>query len=79
MSRRIATDQGGNRGPRSSRLPRGHDGQEDRPMSQGNGNPNNIPVMPFNFGNMQNGMPAFPPNFLQNFQNFAQQQGGAGQ
>jgi hypothetical protein len=48
-------------------------------MSQGNANPNNIPVMPFNFGNMQNGMPAFPPNFLQNFQNFAQQQGGAGQ
>lgn len=82
MSRRIATDTGGRRGPQSSRpVGRGDDGFNDRPGSRGNmgtmgnngnnGNPNNMP-MNFPFPGMPNGM-MFPPNFFQNFQ---QQQGG---
>lgn len=74
MSRRIATDQGGKRGPVSTR--------DNRPESRDNNNPNNMPIgngnamgggMPFNFANMPmppmpNGMPfQFPPNFFQNF------------
>ena len=84
MSRRIATDSGGRRGPQSSRTfggrddSRGHrdnDRRMDRDDRQGSNNPNNMPIgvmpsMPFpmNFGNMP-GMPAFPPGFqLPNFQ-----------
>lgn len=82
MSRRIATDQGGKRGPVSTRT------GDNRPQSRDNNNPNNIAInpngngngngMPFNFANMPmptmpNGMPfQFPPNF---FQSFPQQQG----
>lgn len=75
MSRRIATDQGGKRGPVSSRD--GRDQFNGRPVSrdqnQSNNN-NNVnmggmpPGMPFNFPTMPNGMPMFPPNFFQNFQ-----------
>ncbi|RVX71317.1 hypothetical protein B0A52_04891 [Exophiala mesophila] len=54
MSRRIATDQGGRRGPQSSRDNR-NDHRDDK-------NPNNIPF-PMNFGNMTNGMPTFPFQF----------------
>ncbi|KPI42199.1 Rpb7-binding protein seb1 [Cyphellophora attinorum] len=77
MSRRIATDTGGKRGPVSTRT-----GGDNRPLSRDNNNPNNVPVnpngnganMPFNFANMPmptmpNGMPfQFPPGFFQNFQ-----------
>ncbi|OQV03552.1 RNA recognition motif aka RRM, RBD, or RNP domain-containing protein isoform 5 [Cladophialophora immunda] len=77
MSRRIATDQGGRRGPQSSRQHPGgrednryrdNDRRMDRDDRQGSGNPNNIGVMPsmpfpMNFGNMPNGMPGFPPGF----------------
>ncbi|OAP60135.1 hypothetical protein AYL99_05137 [Fonsecaea erecta] len=76
MSRRIATDQGGRRGPQSSRLPPGRDDNRhrdsnrrmDRDDRQGAGNPNNIGLMPsmafpMNFGNMSNGIPGFPPGF----------------
>ena len=81
MSRRIATDTGGRRGPQSSRQfgdrddnrPRG-DRRMDRDDRQGN--PNNMPVgvmpsMPFpmDFSNMPSGM--FPPGFQ--FPNFQQQ------
>ena len=82
MSRRIATDTGGRRGPQSSRPAPGARGDDfnDRPGSRGNmgngngnnGNPNNMPAMNFAFPGMPNGM-MFPPNFFQNFQ---QQQGG---
>lgn len=81
MSRRIATDTGGRRGPQSSRQfggredngkYRDNDRRSDRDDRQGSNNPNTMPVgvmpsMPFpmNFGNM----PAFPPGFqLPNFQ-----------
>ncbi|ETI24315.1 hypothetical protein G647_03684 [Cladophialophora carrionii CBS 160.54] len=82
MSRRIATDSGGRRGPQSSRNFGGRDDnnrfrdndRRDRDDRNSN-NPNNMPVgvvpnMPFpmNFGNMP-GMPTFPPGFqLPNFQ-----------
>ncbi|KIW68274.1 hypothetical protein PV04_04231 [Phialophora macrospora] len=81
MSRRIATDSGGRRGPQSSRNFGGRDDhrhkdndRRDRDDRNSN-NPNNMPVgvmpnmaFPMNFGNMP-GMPAFPPGFqLQNFQ-----------
>lgn len=78
MSRRIATDTGGRRGPQSSRQPdRGE--TQDRPNSRsnnnnnmmGNNSANGMPMMPFNFPGMPNGM-MFPPGF---FQNFPQQQG----
>lgn len=84
MSRRIATDTGGRRGPQSSRPARREDLQDDRPVSRGNmggggnmgnnnnnTNPNTMPAMPFAFPGMPNGM-MFPANFFQNFQ----QQGG---
>lgn len=72
MSRRIATDQGGKRGPQSSRLNFGPDRKgeryddrrpesSDRPGSSGN-NPT-MPAMPFPFPTMPSGMPMFPPGF----------------
>jgi protein NRD1 len=81
MSRRIATDAGGRRGPQSSRSfggrdennrYRDNDRHADRSDRGGSSNPNNMPIgvmpsMPFpmNFGNM----PAFPPGFqMPNFQ-----------
>ena len=85
MSRRIATDTGGRRGPQSSRPARRDEYTEDRPASRGNAggniggnmagnnaNGSNMPAMPFAFPTMPNGMPMFPPNFFQNFP----QQGG---
>ena len=65
MSRRIATDQGGKRGPQSSRIePTRRNDRDDRPGSSGNGNANNgIPNMPFPFPTMPIGMPMFPPGF----------------
>lgn len=77
MSRRIATDQGGRRGPQSSRQNGGrdehrHHREDDRRMDrndrQGSSNGTNtgvMPSMPFpmNFGNMANGMAGFPPGF----------------
>ncbi|ETN36363.1 uncharacterized protein HMPREF1541_08640 [Cyphellophora europaea CBS 101466] len=86
MSRRIATDTGGRHGPKSSRPSRRDEQNDDRPGSRSNfggnmggsmggannSNPNNMPVMPFPFPGMANGMPMFPPNFFQNFP----QQGG---
>ncbi|EXJ68855.1 uncharacterized protein A1O5_07787 [Cladophialophora psammophila CBS 110553] len=76
MSRRIATDQGGRRGPQSSRQHVGRDDTRyrdsdrrmDRDDRQASGNPNDIGVMPsmafpMNFGNMPNAMPGFPPGF----------------
>jgi len=76
MSRRIATDQGGRRGPQSSRQHPGRDDNRyrdndrriDRDDRQGSGNPNNIGIMPsmpfpMTFGNMATGMPGFPPGF----------------
>ena len=75
MSRRIATDQGGKRGPQSSRIDGRPDGRrddrqsdrrhDDRPESRGNNNaaPNNVmPNMPFPF-TLPNGMPMMPPGF----------------
>jgi protein NRD1 len=81
MSRRIATDTGGRRGPQSSRPARRED-YDDRPASRdnangggmGNNSNNNMPPMNFPFPGMPNGM-MFPPGFFQNFQ---QQQGGGG-
>ena len=90
MSRRIATDQGGKRGPQSSRLDvqhvqhvrkddrfndRRHD---DRPESRGNNNaaPSNpVANMPFPFPTLPNGMPMMPPGFQFPFP-FPQQQNG---
>ncbi|KIX09332.1 uncharacterized protein Z518_00411 [Rhinocladiella mackenziei CBS 650.93] len=76
MSRRIATDQGGRRGPQSSRQNVGRDDRhrdDDRRMDRNdrqvssNTSDNNgaMPAMPFpmNFGNMPNGMPMLPPGF----------------
>lgn len=77
MSRRIPTDQGGKRGPQSSRRDGGRrderdDRNNDRPNSSGNNGANaNVPNMPFPFPMMANGMPMFPPGF--NFP-FPQQQ-----
>jgi protein NRD1 len=79
MSRRIATDTGGRRGPQSSR-PTRRDEFDDRPASRDNvggglgpgTNTNGMPPMTFPFPGMPNGM-MFPPNFFQSFQ---QQQGG---
>ncbi|EXJ93858.1 hypothetical protein A1O1_02251 [Capronia coronata CBS 617.96] len=74
MSRRIATDAGGRRGPQSSRLHSGRDDghrDDDRRMDRndrqsGAGNSGSgMPGMPFpmNFGNMTNGMPVFAAGF----------------
>lgn len=87
MSRRIATDSGGRRGPQSSRQFGERDDnryrdndRRDRNDRGGPNNPNNMPVgvmpnMPFpmDFSNMQGmpGMPAFPPGFQ--LPNFQQQ------
>lgn len=78
MSRRIATDQGGRRGPQSSRQNGGRDERhrdDDRRMDRNDraGSANNtgsMPSMPFpvNFGNMPNGMPVLPPGFQFPFQ-----------
>lgn len=74
MSRRIATDQGGNRGPKSSRdggpPPKNErfdnrQNDNDRPTSSGNNQP--MPNMPFPFPMMPNGMPMFPPGFPYQF------------
>ena len=79
MSRRIATDQGGNRGPKSSRKPGGREDRDDygrnddRPMSSGNNG--NAPGMPFPFPMMANGMPQFPPGFTFPFPFPGQQNG----
>jgi protein NRD1 len=71
MSRRIATDQGGKRGPQSSRTggpepknERFDDRRKDsnnRPGSSGNNQM--MPGMPFPFPTMPNGMPMLPPGF----------------
>ncbi|KEF63664.1 uncharacterized protein A1O9_01642 [Exophiala aquamarina CBS 119918] len=73
MSRRIATDQGGRRGPQSSRLPGGRDERhrdDDRrhDRSDRSGvNMGSMPPFPMNFNN-PNGMPIFPPGFQFPFQ-----------
>lgn len=81
MSKRIATDQGGRRGPQSSNRDdhgrdrdrrrndryRDDDRREDRSGLGQNGNPNMIPF-PMNFPTMPNGMPMLPPNFSFPFQ-----------
>ncbi|KAG9769610.1 Rpb7-binding protein seb1 [Exophiala dermatitidis] len=70
MSRRIATDTGGRRGPQSSRHPGGRDDRhrdDDRRMDRNDrtSGSGNMPAMPFpmNFGNVSNGMPAFQSGF----------------
>jgi protein NRD1 len=72
MSRRIATDTGGRRGPQSSRDERNNIGggrlREDRRNDRNDNNPNNMPVgvmpnMPFPMNFNMPGMPAFPPGF----------------
>ena len=77
MSRRIATDQGGKRGPQSSRV--GFERRDDdRPGSShnniqtGGGMPAGMPGFPMNF-NFANGMPMMPPGFAMPFP--SQQQG----
>lgn len=72
MSKRIATDQGGRRGPQSSnRDDHGRDRDrrrndryrdDDRRDDRSNSNPNMIPF-PMNFPTMPNGMPMLPPGF----------------
>ena len=73
MSRRIATDQGGRRGPQSSRLNGGRDERyrdDDRRPDRNDRPGSNMPAMPFpmNFSNNPNAMPVFPPGFQFPFQ-----------
>ncbi|EXJ91959.1 hypothetical protein A1O3_00509 [Capronia epimyces CBS 606.96] len=75
MSRRIATDQGGRRGPISSRQHSGRDDghrdddrrgdRNDRHSASSNTGGGGMAAMPFpmNFGNMPNGMPVFAGGF----------------
>ena len=70
MSRRIATDQGGKRGPQSSRdapperkNQRFDDRRNDNNRPGSSGNNQTMPNMPFPFPTMPNGMPMFPPGF----------------
>ena len=78
MSRRIATDTGGKRGPQSSRLDNPgpsrrddrNDYQNQRPGSSSNnhnqqltGGPPGMPNFPMNFPTLPNGMPMFPGGF----------------
>ena len=80
ISRRMATDKGGTRGPQSSRVDKDGTSHSDRRRNnddRGDNNPNNMPLpsMP-NLPNMQgmqnfpfpfpmqNGMPTFPPGFV---------------
>ncbi|KAJ9604847.1 hypothetical protein H2200_010962 [Cladophialophora chaetospira] len=87
MSRRIATDSGGRRGPQSSRNFGGRDDnryrdndRRDRDDRGGSNNPNNMPVgvmpnMPFPVNFNMPGMPPFPAGFqLPNFQQQNQQE-----
>lgn len=82
MSRRIATDQGGKRGPQSSRAANhGSERKDDRIETANNrpGSSNNsaktsdsaastMPGLPMNFPTFPNGMPMFPPGFTFPFQ-----------
>ncbi|KAI9752777.1 MAG: hypothetical protein M4579_005483 [Chaenotheca gracillima] len=78
ISRRMATDQGGKSGPRSSRTGPDHTGGggggrggrrgdrqdgSDRESVNAIGVPPAVPTFGFQFPNMPNGMPMLPPNF----------------
>lgn len=72
ISRRMATDKGGNNGPKSTRTG-GDDQGRWRRNRGGRGdndvqNPNHMPVantdFPFGIQSTPNGMPVFPPGFM---------------
>ena len=75
MSRRIATDQGGRRGPQSSQISRQPEGHVDRrrdddrrmdrnERATSTSNPNApMSLNPFSMNFGPNGMPMFPPGF----------------